>query len=148
MYTEATEILPHQIFTRIMKIPESPYYSLSTLFLSCVLPIPSTFKCFHSSTTTTNSNPNQTSHKIRSNNKAENMQSKLYAARRSSWILLSSHNRFTQNRAFCSATRSQTADPAIHSGELEAGPDVHKELPQVSNNTRSLRLIINFESFY
>ncbi|KAK7259259.1 hypothetical protein RIF29_24861 [Crotalaria pallida] len=42
------------------------------------------------------------------------------------------------SKEFCSATRSQTADPTIHSGELEAGPEVHKAPPQgTSNNARN-----------
>ncbi|KAK7284605.1 hypothetical protein RJT34_19354 [Clitoria ternatea] len=55
------------------------------------------------------------------------MQSRLAeAARRSSASFLSP----TSLRGFCSATRSRTADPDIHSGELEAGPTVHRGQPQ------------------
>ncbi|KAJ1412582.1 hypothetical protein SESBI_20311 [Sesbania bispinosa] len=58
------------------------------------------------------------------------MQSRLVdAARRSSWTL-SSATRFTLSRGLCSVTRSQTADPAIHSGEQEAGTVVHRAPPQ------------------
>ncbi|CAL0311121.1 unnamed protein product [Lupinus luteus] len=64
------------------------------------------------------------------------MQSRLaYAARRRSFVLLSSPNRFTIGRGFCSGRRSQTADPAIYSGELEAGPDVHRKPPQGSSQS-------------
>ncbi|TKY61738.1 hypothetical protein E2542_SST11589 [Spatholobus suberectus] len=63
------------------------------------------------------------------------MQSRVAEAiRRASWAL-SSTNRFTQKRGFCSGTRSRTADPEIHSGELEAGPAVHRGQPQgISTN--------------
>ncbi|OIW13384.1 hypothetical protein TanjilG_16493 [Lupinus angustifolius] len=64
------------------------------------------------------------------------MQSRLaYGARRTSYVLFSSPNRFTIGRGFCSGSRSKTADPAIHSGELEAGPDVHRKPPQGSSQT-------------
>ncbi|KAK7337497.1 hypothetical protein VNO77_18076 [Canavalia gladiata] len=54
------------------------------------------------------------------------------AVRRSTWALCSA-------RRFSSGTRSRTADPAIHSGELEAGPDVHKGHAQgtTTNDTAS-----------
>ncbi|MED6193712.1 hypothetical protein PIB30_022008 [Stylosanthes scabra] len=46
-------------------------------------------------------------------------------------------------RGLCSATRSRTADPEVHSGELEAGPEVHQPAPQgtKSNNTRSTKFV-------
>ncbi|XP_027349406.1 uncharacterized protein LOC113861014 [Abrus precatorius] len=58
------------------------------------------------------------------------------AVRRSFWGL-SSACRFSHKRRFCSATRSRTADPAIHSGELEAGPAVHKGQPQGTSTNDS-----------
>ncbi|KAE9598234.1 hypothetical protein Lal_00003873 [Lupinus albus] len=65
------------------------------------------------------------------------MQSRLvYAGKRSSCVLLFfSPNRFTIGRGFGSVNRSETADPTIHSGELEAGPDVHRKPPQGSSQT-------------
>ncbi|XP_061353205.1 uncharacterized protein LOC133297981 [Gastrolobium bilobum] len=69
------------------------------------------------------------------------MQSRL--ARRSSWTL-SSATRFTLKRGFCSSPRSQTADPAIHSGEREAGPDVHKEPPRGTSTEDNVKNAAKF----
>lgn len=62
------------------------------------------------------------------------MQSRLAEATRRTSCALSSTTRFTLKRQLCSGTRIRTADPEIHSGELEAGPKVHRGQPQVSSN--------------
>ncbi|KAL2954071.1 hypothetical protein AAZX31_19G201300 [Glycine max] len=58
------------------------------------------------------------------------MQSRLAEATRRTSCALSSTTRFTLKRQLCSGTRIRTADPEIHSGELEAGPKVHRGQPQ------------------
>lgn len=68
------------------------------------------------------------------------MQSRLAETTRRLYWVLSSPSRCTLKRGFCAATRSRTADPAIHSGEREAGPDVHKDPARVSNNCNILIL--------
>ncbi|XP_057722807.1 uncharacterized protein LOC130936693 [Arachis stenosperma] len=49
----------------------------------------------------------------------------------------------SSQRGLCSATRSRTADPEVHSGELEAGPKVHQSPPKgtESNNTSSTKFV-------
>ncbi|XP_031288130.1 uncharacterized protein LOC116146820 isoform X1 [Pistacia vera] len=60
------------------------------------------------------------------------MQSRLAAtAKRSCWVFSAANNQVLQRKFLVAAASSgRTADPAIHSGELEAGPDVHTGEPQ------------------
>ncbi|MED6125322.1 hypothetical protein PIB30_067461 [Stylosanthes scabra] len=57
------------------------------------------------------------------------------AARTSCWDL--------SQRGLCSATRTRTADPQVHSAELEAGPEVRESPPQgtKTNDTRSTKFV-------
>ncbi|KAJ0112087.1 hypothetical protein Patl1_00929 [Pistacia atlantica] len=64
------------------------------------------------------------------------MQSRLAAtAKRSCWVFSAANNQVLQGKFLAAAASSgRTADPAIHSGEIEAGPDVHTGEPQGADN--------------
>lgn len=62
------------------------------------------------------------------------MQFRLATASSRSYLAVFAAQKQGQFRRFTSgaAIKGRTADPTIHSGELEAGPDVHRGEPQVS----------------
>ncbi|KAK9983831.1 hypothetical protein SO802_033356 [Lithocarpus litseifolius] len=63
------------------------------------------------------------------------MQSRLAGtATRWSWVLSQANNKQALRRGLASALAGRTADPAIHSGEVEAGPAVHYRKPEGQEN--------------
>ena len=60
------------------------------------------------------------------------MQSRLAGtATRWSLVLSQANNKQPLRRGLASASAGRTADPAIHSGEVVAGPAVHYRKPEV-----------------
>ncbi|KAK7846783.1 uncharacterized protein LOC112034947 [Quercus suber] len=63
------------------------------------------------------------------------MQSRLAGtATRWPWVLSQANKKQALRRGLASASAGRTADPAIHSGEVEAGPAVHYRKPEGQGN--------------